>query len=74
MYPAYTSGAKEYFNAEIAYDKFHIVKQMNDVIDRMRRREAKENEVLGKTRFIWLTNPDKLTEKERLKINKGSGR
>ena len=40
MYPAYKGGAKEYFsNAKIVYDKFHIIKMMNDAIDKVRRRE-----------------------------------
>ena len=25
MYPAYISGAKEYFDAEIVYDRFHVI-------------------------------------------------
>ncbi len=68
MYPAYVGGAEEYFNAEIVYDKFHIIKQMNDVIDKVRRKEAKENKLLEKTRFMWLKNPDNLTEKEKEKL------
>ena len=42
MYPAYISGAKE-FDAEIVYDRFHVVKQMNDVIDKVRRKEVEFN-------------------------------
>ena len=69
MYPAYKGGAKEYFpNAKIAFDKFHIIKLMNDTIDKIRRTEYKTNKLLGKTRFIWLKNPENLcdTEKDRL--------
>lgn len=68
MFPAYI-GAKEYFDAEIVYDKFHVVKQMNDVIDKVRRKETKENELLKNTRYLWLKNPDNLSEKERRKLN-----
>lgn len=40
MYPAFKGGAREYFpNAKIIYDKFHIVKMMNDAIDKVRRKE-----------------------------------
>lgn len=69
MFPAYISGANEYFDAEIVYDRFHVVKQMNDVIDKVRRRESKENELLKNTRYLWLKNPDNLSEKERRKLN-----
>ena len=40
MYPAFKGGTREYFpNAKIGYDKFHIVKMMNDAIDKVRRKE-----------------------------------
>lgn len=68
MYPAYVGGAEEYFNAKIVYDKFHVIKQMNDAVDKVRRREVKENELLKKTRFMWLKNPGNLTEKEKKKF------
>ena len=35
----------------------------------MRWRESKENEFLKNTRYLWLKNPDKLSEKERKKLN-----
>ena len=41
---------------------------MNDVIDKVRRRESKENELLKNTRYLWLKNPDNLSEKERKKL------
>jgi transposase len=37
---AFNSGAREYFpNAKIVYDRFHIVKMMTDVIDKVWRRQ-----------------------------------
>lgn len=49
MYPAYVS--EEYFNAAV-YDKFYVINQMNDAVDKVRRGEAKENELLKKTKSI----------------------
>jgi transposase len=49
MSPAFKSGAKEYFpNAKVVFDKFHIVKMMNDAIDKVRRSEYQSNKELGK--------------------------
>ncbi|KAF5415196.1 MAG: hypothetical protein C5S48_06325 [Candidatus Methanogaster sp.] len=70
MSSAYISGASEYFpNAKIVFDKFHVIKMMNDAIDDVRRKEYKTNKSLGKTRFIWLKNPENLSEKEKKKLH-----
>ena len=69
MSPAFKSGAKEYFpNAKVVFDKFHIVKMMNDAIDKVRRSEYQSNKELGKTRFMWLKNPENLTDREIIKM------
>ena len=66
MYPSYISGAKQYFSAaEIVFDHFHVIKMMNDTLDRIRRKEARENEILKHTRYDWLKNYSDLSEKER---------
>ena len=38
---------------------------MNDILDRIRRKEAKSNEILKHTRYDWLKNFDDLAERER---------
>jgi len=53
----------------IVFDKFHIIKNMLDAIDKVRRMEAnalRESgcEVLKGTRYIWLKNPWNLTKKQ----------
>ena len=66
MYPSYISGAKEYFPySSIVFDHFHVIKMMNDVLDRIRRKESKINEILKYTRYDWLKNPDDLTDNQR---------
>jgi transposase len=66
MYPSYISGAKEYFpDSSIVFDHFHVIKMMNDNLDRIRRKEARNNEILKHTRYDWLKNSDDLSEKER---------
>lgn len=39
---------------------------VNDTIDKVRRSESKENLALKKTRFMWLKNPENLSEKEKV--------
>ncbi len=66
MYPSYISGAKEYFSqSEIVFDHFHVIKMMNDTLDRIRRKEARENKILKHTRYDWLKNFSDLSERER---------
>jgi len=70
MSPAFISGASEYFpTAKIVFDKFHVICMMNDTIDDIRRKEYKTNKTLGKTRFIWLKNPENLSDKEKKKLH-----
>ena len=41
MYEGYISGAKQYFpDSSIVFDHFHLVKMMNDTLDKIRRKEA----------------------------------
>ncbi len=64
--PSYISGAKQYFPAsEIVFDHFHVIKMMNDALDRIRRKEARENKILKHTRYDWLKNYSDLSDKER---------
>ncbi len=41
---------------------------MNDAIDKVRRKEYQTNKDLGKTRFMWLKNPENLSDREIAKI------
>ncbi|OWP56350.1 MAG: hypothetical protein B2I17_06455 [Thermoplasmatales archaeon B_DKE] len=66
MYPSYISGAKEYFpDSSIFFDHFHVIKMMNDTLDRIRRKEAKINEILKHTIYDWLKNTSDLTDREK---------
>lgn len=51
------------------FDRFHIMKIINAAVDEVRRYESRENELLKKTRYIWLKNPQNLTAKQRNKLN-----
>ncbi len=62
MSPAYIKGAGENFpQAAITFDKFHVMKFVNEAVDKVRRQEQLENKDLKSTRYIWLKNPENLT-------------
>jgi len=70
----------EFINSTVVVDKFHVVKMVNEGVDNVRKREAREGKIEKKTKYIWLKNPENLTEKQeetfaRLsKQNLGTGR
>ena len=69
MSPAFIKGVEETLpNAKITYDKFHIVKLINDAVDAVRREEVGLQPLLKKTRYIFLKNQKNLTDKEKEKL------
>ena len=76
MSPAFIKGVKDNLpNSEITFDKFHILKLINEAVDKVRRAEAATNPLLKGTRFIFMKNETNLTikqkqEKEALCISK----
>lgn len=69
MSPAYIRGVENNFeNAAITFDRFHVMKLMNQGIDQVRREEQAHNASLKRTRYIWLKNPENLTEKQKKEL------
>ena len=65
MSPAFIKGVKENLpDAKITFDKFHIVKALNEAVDEVRRQEQKQCPQLRNTRYIFLKNPENLTSKQ----------
>ena len=66
MSPAFIKGVREQLpKAEITFDKFHILKIINEGVDQVRREEAKENPLLKGARYIFLKNDSNLTVKQK---------
>ena len=55
-----SSVEKEFPGAQITFDKFYIMKIINEAVDEVRRQEQKERPELARTRYIWLKNPGNL--------------
>lgn len=65
MQPSFIGGCRETFPAAVmVFDHFHVIKLLNDTINRIRLEEARENGELKETKFLWLKNPDNLTAKQ----------
>lgn len=69
MSPAFIKGITEYLpNSDITFDKFHVLKILNEAVDAVRRQEQKETDELKNTRYIFLKNPETLTNKQSKKL------
>jgi len=65
MSAAFLKGARRQFpTAGIVFDKFHVMKLVNDAVDEVRRAERTERPELKRTRYLWLKNPSNLTTKQ----------
>ena len=71
MSPAFISGIEGTFaQAAITFDKFHMVKIVNNAVDEVRRQEQRIRPELIKTRYHWGRNPENLTRKQKEKVSK----
>ena len=66
MSPAFISGVQTHLPcAAVTFDKYHVVKIINDAVDHVRRREAKTDHELKKLRYAFLKNRCSLTDGQR---------
>lgn len=70
MSKAYIKAVREYLpEAKICFDKYHVAAHLSKAVDAVRRNEQKtlratDDRRLTKTRFLWLRNPDNMSDKE----------
>ncbi len=72
MSKAFIKGIKEEIpNAEITFDPFHVIQIMNKALGEVRTEEARLfPDVLKGTRYVYLKNPENLTEKQNITLIK----
>ena len=77
MSPAYIAGVRENIGskAEIVFDKYHVIAHLTDAVDAGRRAVSRlwgwaAKESLKETRWIWLKNPENLTDRQKAKARK----
>jgi transposase len=61
-------------DADIVHDHFHISQYLNKAVDQIRKKEnaeliANSDDQLKKSKFLWLSNPENLTDEARIKLN-----
>ena len=65
MSPAFIKGVTENLTeAEITFDRFHVMKLIGDAVDKVRRAEVKGRPELTGTRYVWTKNEANLTAKQ----------
>lgn len=71
MSPAFISGVEEQFpQAHLTFDKFHVLKIINEAVDKVRRQEQASRPELTKTRYVWLKNPENLTVRQAATVER----
>ena len=69
MSPAFISGVAAYLpNADVTFDKFHVIQALNKAQDEVRRMEQSKNPLLKRSRYIWLKNPENLTAEQQKQL------
>jgi len=68
MSAAYVKGVRENFgNAQLVFDKFHVIQEANEGVEKVRRLEAQDElmaQHLAKSQWIFRKNPEAHTERE----------
>ena len=72
MSPAYIKGVSNNLgNAQVVYDKFHVIQNVVEACDQVRKAESRSNDgkrdLLERTRWMWLKNRVNWTERETQK-------
>ena len=74
MSAAYQKGVRETCrNAQVVFDKFHVIAHANKAVDEVRRAEVRLGgagvwAALKQSRWSWRKNPENLTEKEQVRL------
>jgi transposase len=74
MSPSYIAGVRENIGeqARVVFDKYHVIAHVNEAVDVVRRYESRlggwpTRNDLKETRWIWLKNPENLSDKQKAK-------
>jgi transposase len=70
MSPAFIKGVTDHLpNAEITFDKFHVIAHASLAIDETRRLEQQTDPSLKKTRWLFLKDRSKLTSAQKIALD-----
>jgi len=67
--PAFISGIKQHFpQAAITFDRFHVVKLLNEAMDKVRQQERREHEELKGHKYTFLRNQNTLSDSKKIAL------
>jgi transposase len=75
MSKAYQLGVAENCrNAQVVFDKFHVIKNANEAVDKVRKVEVRLGgqgvwEALRNSLWLWRKNPENLTDQEQARLS-----
>ncbi|MGI9477390.1 MAG: ISL3 family transposase [Hyphomicrobiaceae bacterium] len=70
MSPAFIKGVTENLTeAEITFDRFHVMKLIGDAVDEVRRAEVKGRPELKGTRYVWTKTAANLTARQSVVLD-----
>lgn len=65
MSPAFINGiSSEFPDAKITFDKFHVMKMMNEAVDEVRKQEQSTIKELKNSKYLWLKNERNLSKEQ----------
>lgn len=69
MWKPYMTSVEEVIpQADILHDNFHVAKYLNKAVDDVRKQEVKEQDVLKKTKYLFLKNKENWTASQTIKF------
>jgi transposase len=69
MSPAFIKGVEDNLpNAQVTFDKYHIMKIINTAVDDVRKTETKEQDLLRGQKYLFLKNRQNLTESQLMTL------
>ena len=70
MSKAFIKGVEDNLTeAEVTFDRFHVMKLLGDAVDEVRRAEVKSRPELKGTRYAWAKNKSNLTAKQSAQLD-----
>ena len=70
MSTSYIAAVTEWMaQAAIVFDRFHLVKQLNEAVDAVRRSEQRQFKELKHSRYLWLRRQRDLSENQQSKVD-----
>lgn len=65
MSPAFIRGVADQLpNAEITFDRYHVIAQLNTAVDDVRKAERRTAPELARSKYLWLKRPERLNERQ----------